>query len=69
MSRTWKLNPSRKYPGWLVVLGPFDQGFVDAIKARIHKSLRTWDPVIKAWRIHEDVRAELEQIIEEYSEP
>lgn len=63
----WKINPSRRRPGMLVVIGPKDDAFKEALKAGIPSRQRTWDPGLGAWLVHEDARAKLEQIIEEYS--
>lgn len=67
MTARWKINKSKRRPGWLVVIGPKDDGFIAAIKVRIPSRQRTYDPKIIAWLVHEDARAELEQLIEEHS--
>ena len=66
-SRAWKINQSKLDRGWLVVIGPFDEEFVAAIKSRIRG--RRWDPKLKAWKVREAEREELERIIEEHRDP
>lgn len=63
----WKINPSKRQPGMLVVLGPWDEAFIAALKAGVPARLRTWDPKLRAWLVNEAARAKLEQIIEDHS--
>lgn len=51
MSR--RATPSRKRPGWLVVLGGYDPGFVEAIKRQVPSCDREWNPALKGWMVHE----------------
>ena len=67
MSARWKANPSKRRPGWLVVIGPFDQDFVDDLKRSIALSFRTWDDVLRAWLVHESRASDLAQCIERHS--
>ena len=67
MSARWKANPSKRRPDWFVVIGPFDQDFIDDLKRSIAPSLRTWDDVLRAWMVHGSRASELAQCIERHS--
>lgn len=64
---TWKINASKGEPNWLIVIGPFDESFVSAIKTRIPVPYRRFDDVLKAWKVHSNYRRRLEMIIEAHS--
>lgn len=53
MSR-WKLNPSRSHPGSVVLIGPYNDAFLEAFKAAVHPWHREWVPALLAWRITGD---------------
>jgi len=64
---TWKFNKSHNKPGWLVLLGPYDDAFKEALKATIPAADREWLPVAKAWKFRESYRSEVEALIERFS--
>lgn len=64
---TWKINESKRDKNWLIIIGPYDEGFVAAIKRRIPAQSRQWDKNLKAWKVHSNHRAGLEKIIAEFS--
>lgn len=64
---TWKISPSHRSAGWLVLLGPYDAEFVVSLKAAIPPSDREWNSVTKAWKFREAYRADVEALIERFS--
>lgn len=64
---TWKISPSKRRKGWLVVIGPKHEPFYEELKRSIPVRHRTWEPTLRAWLVHEDARATLERIIAEHS--
>jgi hypothetical protein len=64
---TWKINPSRPSPGWLVLIGPYDAEFVVALKAAIPARDREWNEILKGWKFKESYRAVVEALIEKHS--
>lgn len=67
-ARTWKINSSHRDPEWLVVIGPFDQGFIDRIKDAIDPRDREWLGVAKAWKVRATERSKVEAIISDLVE-
>jgi hypothetical protein len=65
---TWKISESRKSPGWLVIIGPYDAAFVEDLKAAVHPRDREWMPTAKAWKVRATRRAEVEKLIALYTE-
>jgi len=67
--KTWKVHPSKCRPGWLVVIGPHDEDFKQAMKSTFrHKTERDWDPGLGTWRVHESRHDDLLALIEEHTE-
>ena len=64
--RTWKISPSRRTPGKIIVIGPFDELFLADLKASTRT--RVWDPVAKAWRLDESEHDIVEQVIARHSD-
>ncbi len=64
---TWKINESRKSLGWLVLIGPYDEAFKEALKAAIHPEDREWVPTLKAWKFRAEHRAVVEKLIEAHA--
>ena len=64
---TWKINKSHNKPGWLVLLGPYDDAFKESLKATIPAADREWLPVAKAWKFRETYRSEVEALIARFS--
>ena len=51
-----RLTKSRKGPWWIMI-GPYDERVVAAIKAELPVRVRAWDAKLLAWKIadgHED---------------
>jgi len=57
-----RATPSRKRPGWLVVIGGYDQVFVDQIKQLIPSRDREWSATMKAWVVHGRHAGTLEEL-------
>ena len=66
---TWKINTSARRKDWLIVIGPYVEEFVTALKAGISAPMRTWDATGKYWCVYESCRAKLEAIIARFSTP
>jgi hypothetical protein len=64
---TWKINQSRRDEDWIVIIGPYDEGFVEAVKRSVPTLSRQWDATLKAWKVHKSYRKRIEEIIEQFS--
>jgi hypothetical protein len=65
----WRVTPSLKHPGWHVVIGPYDEGFIDELRLVVWPALRAWVPGMKAWRVHTRALPDTMAIIERHSLP
>jgi hypothetical protein len=65
--QTWKVTPSRRSPGGLVVIGPFDEAFKADLKAEIPAENRSWNSSLPAWLVREESREALLAVIERHS--
>jgi hypothetical protein len=65
----WKLTESKRSPGVWVLIGPYDPDFLDDLKAAVPPDARTWDPVLKGWRIRGEVAvAAARRVVEMYED-
>lgn len=64
---TWKINPCHRSPGWLILIGPYDDEFKESLKAAIPTRDREWLPVAKAWKFRDTHRAKVEALIEAHA--
>jgi hypothetical protein len=62
----WRATPSKKNDGWLVVIGPFDEGFIRDVHSATENR---WDHGLKARLVHSRHASELDAIIEHHSLP
>ena len=53
-------------PGWVCVVTPFIEDFVDELKERIAPSHRLWDPDKKWWLVNENYLEELIEIVQSH---
>jgi len=65
--KTWKLNPTLN-PGQLLLVGPYDAHFVEALKQTIPSHAREWNSFSKSWRIDEAFAAATCELIAEHSQ-
>jgi len=67
--KTWKVHTSKRRPGWLTVIGPKDEDFVEALKSTLHYgSELEWDRGLGAWIVHESRLDDLLALIDEHTE-
>ncbi|MCH9637750.1 MAG: hypothetical protein K0U16_07385 [Gammaproteobacteria bacterium] len=63
---TWKLNKSQKGP-WLLLIGPYDEDFVQELKDLVPPEDREWRDVTKAWRIADHWEPQVRELIARWS--
>lgn len=63
---TWKINKSHKGP-WLLLIGPYGEGFVAELKDLIPPQDREWRDIAKAWRIAEHWEPQIRELINQWS--
>jgi len=62
--KTWKATPSKTRPGWLTVIGPYDEDFIHDLKCSIDPWDREWVPApLKVWRVKESSAGVLIDVI------
>ena len=52
--------------GYVRVITPFVQDFVDSLKEEVPSSHRQWDPIAKHWEISETYLPELSRLLQQY---
>lgn len=65
MIRMHKINPSRDGKA-VIVLGPYDEGFVETLKRKVPPHAREWKPVARCWRIAAEYEGPAREAIEEF---
>jgi hypothetical protein len=65
--QTWKLRPSGTRPGWHSLIGPWNQGFVEALKETIHASDRDYNSDAKLWYIRDGAVEDARKVIADWT--
>jgi hypothetical protein len=60
---------SRSPKGYYVLVGPYDPDLVDDLKRIVPSHARQWLPTAKAWRIDEEYRDAVQQMIDGRAQP
>lgn len=63
-----KLNKSRKGPYW-VMIGPYDERVVKAIKAGLPVRARSFDEGLRAWKIADGYEDKAREILDRLGDP
>lgn len=58
----WRWTPSKRRPGWGLVLGPYDDRFLEMLRARVPWRDREWMSALKGWLIRDEHRETVEEI-------
>ncbi len=52
--------------GWVKIITPYNQAFIDELKETIPSTYRRWDPEEKVWLVHEAYQETLLDILSNY---
>lgn len=63
---TWKLSPT-KVPAFFLLIGPYDEAFIEDLKREIPAPYREWKPVAKAWKIADAYKDQAQTVIDRHS--
>ena len=65
MSAKHKVSKSRDGKA-VIVIGPYDEGLVAALKSRIPSRARQWRPVAKCWRVDVAYEEQVRSLVEDF---
>lgn len=63
MAKTFKINEAQDGEH-IIVIGPYNEDFVEEIKRRIPYTARLWKPVGRFWKIDIEYRSVVQEIID-----
>jgi hypothetical protein len=65
--QTWKLRPSGTRPGWHSLIGPYNQGFVEALKDTVASCDRDYNSDAKIWYIRDGAVEDVQKVIADWT--